>query len=321
MMYPTAAILLGLVLLVWSADKFVDGAATSARYFGLSPLLIGMVIVGFGTSAPELVVSSFASIQGNSGIALGNAYGSNISNIALILGVTAVIRPITVHSTIIRKEIPILLLISLLAGWQLLDGEVSTLDAIFLLFTFALLMGWTAVQARQKKDDPVAVQVEADLTTHTMSLKRAIWWLLVGLLILIISSRILVSGAVEVAHQLGVNDLLIGLTVVAVGTSLPELASSIIAARKGEHDLALGNILGSNLFNTLIVVGVAGMIHPLEVPADVINRDIIVMIVLTTSLLFFGYRVGGHGQISRLEGSVLMLSFIGYTAYLIFSVT
>lgn len=321
MMYPIAAILLGLLLLVWSADKFVDGAATSARYFGLSPLLIGMVIVGFGTSAPELVVSAFAAVQGNSGIALGNAYGSNITNIALILGLTAVISPIAFHSTVLRKELPILLLVSLLAGWQLLDGEVSMLDAVFLLFIFSLLMGWTIIKARHKKDDPVAVQTENELTTHNMSLKRAVWWLLVGLLILILSSRILIWGAVEVANQLGINDLIIGLTVVAVGTSLPELASSIIAARKGEHDLALGNILGSNLFNTLVVVGIAGMIQPLEVPADVINRDIIVMLILTASLLFFGYRVGGNGQISRLEGGVLIFSFIGYTGYLINSVT
>jgi len=320
MLYPFAAIVIGLALLVWSADRFVEGAASTAKYFGLSPLLIGMVIVGFGTSAPEMAVSAFAAIEGNPGIALGNAYGSNITNIALILGVTALISPIAFHSTVLRKELPILLLITLLAGWQLIDGELSLIDAMVLLAVFAVLMGWTIVQGLISKSDAIAMETKAELDIGTMPIRNALMWLLIGLILLIISSRILVWGAVEIAHQFGVSDLIVGLTVVAVGTSLPELASSVIAARKGEHDLALGNILGSNLFNTLVVVGIAGMIAPLQVPQEVLSRDMIVMLMLTVLLFVFGFRLRGNGRINRIEGSILIVAYVGYTTYLVSSV-
>ncbi|GLQ00102.1 sodium:calcium antiporter [Methylophaga thalassica] len=320
MLYPFAAIVIGLALLVWSADRFVEGAASTAKYFGLSPLLIGMVIVGFGTSAPEMVVSAFAAIEGNPGIALGNAYGSNITNIALILGITALISPIVFHSTVLRKELPILLLITLLAGWQLIDGELSLIDAMVLLAVFAMLMGWTIVQGLISKSDAIAMETKAELDIRTMPIRNALMWLLIGLILLIISSRILVWGAVEIAHQFGVSDLIIGLTVVAVGTSLPELASSVIAARKGEHDLALGNILGSNLFNTLVVVGIAGTIAPLQVPQEVLSRDMLVMLMLTVLLFVFGFRLRGNGRINRIEGSILIVAYVGYTTYLVSSV-
>ncbi len=314
------AIAFGLALLVWSADRFVEGAAATARHFGMPPLLIGMVIVGFGTSAPEMVVSALAASQGNPGIALGNAYGSNITNIALILGITALISPIAVHSQVLRKELPILTVITALAAWQLWDGEISRIDAFVLLGVFAGLMAWTIWQGMQKKADAFGSEMEQELKVDAMPIRRAIFWLVVGLVLLIVSSRILVWGAVKIAHGFGVSDLIIGLTIVAVGTSLPELASSVIAARKGEHDIALGNILGSNLFNTLAVVGIAGTIHPMAAGPEVFSRDILVMAVLTVSLFVFGYGFRGPGRINRFEGGALLAGYVGYSAYLISTV-
>lgn len=311
------AVVIGLALLVWSADRFVDGSASVARHFGMPSLLIGMVIVGFGTSAPEMVVSALAATQGNPGLALGNAYGSNITNIALILGLTALLSPIAVHSQVLRKELPILAAVTGLAVWQLWDGAISRMDAIVLLAVFAALMTWTIWQGMQKKADAFGSEIEQELESQDMPVRRAMFWLIVGLLLLIVSSRILVWGAVEIAHALGVDDLIIGLTIVAVGTSLPELASSLIATRKGEHDIALGNVLGSNLFNTLAVVGIAGIINPAAVSAELLNRDIMVMVALTLSLFVFGYGFRRQGRINRLEGLVLLASYVGYTAYLV----
>ena len=314
------AVVFGLVLLVWSADRFVEGSASTARHFGTPPLLIGMVIVGFGTSAPEMVVSALAASQGNSGIALGNAYGSNITNIALILGVTALLSPIAVHSQVLRKELPILTLVTVLAAWQLWDGEVSRRDAVVLLVVFGGLMAWTIWQGLRKKADVLGEEIEQELEVHSMPIRRAVFWLVLGLVLLIVSSRILVWGAVEIAHGFGISDLIIGLTIVAVGTSLPEFASSVIAARKGEHDIALGNILGSNLFNTLAVVGVAGIIHPLAGGPEIFHRDMLVMAALTLSLFVVGYGFRGPGRINRIEGAVLLACYVGYTAYLISTV-
>jgi cation:H+ antiporter len=278
------------------------------------------LIVGFGTSAPEMVVSALAASQGNPGIALGNAYGSNITNIALILGITALISPIAVHSQVLRKELPILTVITALAAWQLWDGEISRIDAFVLLGVFAGLMVWTIWQGMHKKADAFGSEMEKELAVDAMPIRRAIFWLVVGLVLLIVSSRILVWGAVEIAHGFGVSDLIIGLTIVAVGTSLPELASSVIAARKGEHDIALGNILGSNLFNTLAVVGIAGTIHPMAVGPEVFSRDILAMAVLTVSLFVFGYGFRGPGRINRFEGGALLAGYVGYSAYLISTV-
>ncbi|MGB7934176.1 MAG: calcium/sodium antiporter [Gammaproteobacteria bacterium] len=314
------AIAFGLALLVWSADRFVEGSASAARHIGMPPLLIGMVIVGFGTSAPEMVVSALAASQGNPGIALGNAYGSNITNIALILGLTALISPIAVHSQVLRKELPILSVVTALAAWQLWDGEITRIDAFVLLGVFGGLMTWTIWQGLQKKADALGSEMEQELEVHAMPIRRAIFWLVAGLIILIISSRILVWGAVEIAHDFGVSDLIIGLTIVAVGTSLPELASSVIATRKGEHDIALGNVLGSNLFNTLAVVGIAGAIHPLAVGPELFNRDMLVMAALTLSLFVIGYGFRGPGRINRVEGLVLLACYVGYTTYLVSTV-
>ncbi len=311
------AVVLGLALLVWSADRFVEGAACTARYFGMSSLLIGMVIVGFGTSAPELAVSALAASQGNPGIAIGNAYGSNITNIALILGITALISPIGVHSQVVRRELPILAVVTALAAWQIWDQEITRLDAVVMLCVFGGLMAWTIWQGQQNRADALGEEIEDELQVHVMPIKFAIVWLVVGLAFLIASSRLLVWGAVQIATGFGVSDLVIGLTVVAVGTSLPELASSIIAARKGEHDIALGNVIGSNLFNTLAVVGLAGVIHPMKLGQEVILRDLPVMAALTLSLFIFGYGFRGPGRINRFEGLLLLACYIVYTTNLV----
>lgn len=310
----------GLALLVWSADRFVEGAAAAARHAGMPSLLIGMIVVGFGTSAPEMMVSTLAAAQGNPGLALGNAYGSNITNIALILGLTALIGPIAVHSQVLRKELPVLTVITLLAAYQLWDGEISRIDAAVLLALFAGLMGWSIYEGLRQRTDAFGAEMERELIEHAMPLKTAILWLVVGLLLLIASSRLLVWGAVDIAQSLGVSDLVIGLTIVALGTSLPELASSLIAARKGEHDIALGNVLGSNLFNTLAVVGVAGAIEPMAVESVILHRDWLVMAALTLALFVMGYGNGGEGRICRAEGSLLITAYLGYTAWLVYSV-
>lgn len=317
MLIASLAILAGLILLVWSAGRFVEGSAATAGHFGMPPLLVGMVVIGFGTSAPEMVVSALASSQGNPGLALGNAWGSNITNIALILGITALISPIAVHSQILRKELPILALVTLLAAWQALDGTLSRMDALVLLVVFTGLLAWSIWSGMKKPADSLSTDMATEQLDHAMPVRKAVLWLVVGLVLLIMSSRILVWGAVDLATAFGVSDLIIGLTIVAIGTSLPELASSVIAARKGEHDLALGNILGSNLFNTLAVVGIAGMIAPVSVANEVLSRDLPVMAGLTLALFVLGYGFSRPGRINRLEGAALLAAFAGYTVYLL----
>jgi len=307
----------GLALLVWSADRFVDGAAATARHLGMPALLIGMVVIGFGTSAPEMIVSAFASAEGNPGLAIGNAYGSNIVNIAFILGLTALISPVAVHSSILRKELPILAGVTAVAAWQMSDNDISRIDAWILLGVFALYMFWTIHVSIKNRGDTLGTQAVQEIEIKKIPLKQAFVWLIIGLVLLIGSSRLLVWGAVRIAQYLGVSDLVIGLTIVAVGTSLPELASSVAAIRKNEHDLALGNIIGSNLFNTLVVVGLAGVIQPLVVGPEVFRRDILVMAALTLSLFVFGFGSKKQGRINRVEGGLLMLSYAGYTFWLI----
>lgn len=311
------ALIFGLILLVWSADRFVDGAATTARHFNVPPLIIGMVIVGFGTSAPEILVSALAALKESPGIAIGNAYGSNIANIGLILGITALINPIQFHSNILRKELPILTIITCGSIILLLDLQMSLIDGIILLVVFIGLLSWTLQQGIHQKADSMGIEMERELKSNQRSLGKSVLWLFTGLLLLIISSRILVWGAVQIAMFLGVSDMIIGLTVVALGTSLPELASSIISVKKGEHDIALGNVLGSNLFNTLAVVGIAGVIHPFDIPPEALVRDMLVMTGLTLSLFIIGFGFRGKpGRINRIEGLVLLSVYIVYTIYL-----
>ena len=317
MLMAITAIIAGLVLLVWSADRFIEGAAATAKHLGMPSLLIGMVIIGFGTSAPELAVSAMAAADGNPGLALGNGYGSNITNIALIVGLTALIAPIAVHSQVIRKELPLLLVLTAIAGAQLIDGELSRLDGWVLLGVFAAVMGWSIVQGIRGKGDSLVGDTEAELVAHPMPLKTALVWLVVGLVLLIVSSRMLVWGAVTIAQSLGVSDLIIGLTIVAIGTSLPELASALASVKKNEHDLILGNIVGSGIFNTLAVVGLAAAIEPLAVDPEVLYRDWTLMAALTLGLLLMAVGITGKRKVvSRRDGALLVLVYAGYTGYL-----
>lgn len=319
MLLAMLAIVVGFALLVWSADRFVDGAAASANHAGMPPLLVGMLVVGFGTSAPEMVVSMMAAMDGNSPLALGNALGSNIVNITLILGMTAIIAPIAVHSNIIRKELPILLIITLVVGLMLWNHDISTMEAWLLLGGFLFLICWSIWQAIKGKNDSLDKEFSEEISQHNMPLKRAIFWLVLGLLLLIASSRVLVWGAVEIATQLGVSDLLIGLTIVALGTSLPELAASIAAARKGEHDIAVGNVVGSNMFNSLAVIGIAGTIEPISnIGTEVFWRDWTSMLIATLILLFTALFWGKNKTINRWEGVILLLCYVTYNAYLIY---
>ncbi len=318
MAYQLLAIIFSLALLVWSADRFVEGSAALAKHFGIPPLIIGMVIVGFGTSAPEMFVSALSAFQGNPGIALGNAYGSNIANIGLILGITALINPITVNSAVLRKELPILTCITVLSVFLISDLTLSLIDAVILLLIFTALMAWTVFQGMKQHSDTLATEIEAASSIKSMPVSKSTFWLFTGLIILIASSRLLVWGAVELAHTFDVSDTIIGLTIVAVGTSLPELASSVIAARKNEHDIALGNILGSNLFNTLAVVGIAGAIHPFRLEQEILYRDMPFMGLLTISLFIIGYGFNGRqGRINRFEGGFLLIFYATYNVLLI----
>ena len=318
MLLAFIAVVVGLVLLIWSAEKFIDGAAATSRWLGLSPLLIGMLVIGFGTSAPEMMVSVLAAMQGNPGLAVGNAYGSNIANIGLVLGFIALISPLAVHSGVIRKEMPLLVAVMLLTGYMLFDGWISRAEAIVLLVALGIFIAISIIRSRGQEGDPLSGEVTESLDSNPMSRGKAIMWTLIGLVLLIASSRLLVWGAVEIAVAFGVSDLIIGLTVVAVGTSLPELASSISALRRNEHDMVLGNVVGSNLFNSMAVVGLAGVIAPIEAGREVLVRDWSVMTFMTLMMVLFAFSWRGRPRrINRVEGGVLFAIFIAYTGYMV----
>lgn len=318
MLLAFLAVVAGLVLLIWSAEKFIDGAAATSRWLGLSPLLIGMLVIGFGTSAPEMMVSVLAAMQGNPGLAVGNAYGSNIANIGLVLGFIALMAPLAVHSSVIRKEMPLLVVVMLVTGYMLLDGWVSRIEAVLLLIGLVVFIAVSIIRSRSQQDDPLTAEVTESLDSKPMSRGKAIMWTVIGLVLLIASSRILVWGAVEIAVGFGVSDLIIGLTVVAVGTSLPELASSISALRRNEHDMVLGNVVGSNLFNSMAVVGLAGVIAPIEAGREVLVRDWSVMTFMTLMMVLFAFSWRGRPRrINRIEGGVLFTMFIAYTGYMV----
>jgi cation:H+ antiporter len=319
MLFPIAAVLAGLMLLIWSADRFVEGASASARHCGVPPLLVGMVVVGFGTSAPEMVVSVMAAAQGNPGLALGNAWGSNIVNMGLILGVTALVAPIRVRSVVLRKELPLLIAVALLSAALAWDLALSRTDAGVLLLAFAAVMVWSVMTARGHGEDALAQETAAEMREGAMPLAPALMWLVVGLLVLVGASRLLVWGAVDIAQALGLSDMVIGLTVLAIGTSLPELAACVVAARKGEDDIALGNVLGSCLFNTLAVVGLAGVIAPMDVDSQALVRELPVMVGLTLLLFLMGRSWRRPGRINRWEAGGLLAVYLGHTAWLLWT--
>lgn len=321
MLLPATALIVGILMLIVSADKFVVGAAATARRVGLPPLLIGMVIIGFGSSMPEMVISTFSALNGNPGLALGNAFGSNITNIALILGVTALVSPIAVKSSVLQRELPLLASITALAAVLMYrDSTLSRSDGWILIGAFAMVMGWSIYAGLRTPADELADEVALELTAAP-SLRVSLSYLVLGLIALVISSRILVWGGVECAKALGISDLIIGLTVVAVGTSLPELASSIAAVRKGEYDLAIGNVIGSNIFNTSIVIGIAGTIAPTALEPAILARDFPVLTVLTLILFIMSYwfRGPGTGRINRFEGVLLLIGYVGYNMVLAIS--
>ena len=313
----------GLLALTKSADMFIDAASVMAHHFKLSPLLVGMVIIGFGTSAPELAVSVISGIGGHANLSLGNAYGSCILNIGAILGITALVRPFRVKPSVCWFAVPLLAFITLLSWFVVDDGEFERINGVVLLGTFAVLLPvycWydqkgAKPRVRSGRDESENVKM------------GWVWFrLLAGLVLLVLSSHILVWGSVDFARDvLHVSDLLIGLTVVALGTSLPELASAIVAARKGENEFVTGNIVGSNFFNTLAVVGIAGTISPFsDFSGYVVRRDLPVMMAFSLSIALFGlnYRhVRASGRISRLKGGVWLVAFIVYLVVMILQET
>ncbi|HCS82816.1 MAG TPA: calcium/sodium antiporter [Alteromonas macleodii] len=308
--------LVGLIVLSWSADRFVYGASALAKNIGISPMMIGLTIVAMGSSAPEIVVSAIASANGNMNTAVGNALGSNITNIALVLGITALVKPLLVSSTTLKRELPALLIISLIAIGFMFDGELKSYEGIILLglFIFVLaMMAWLSLQV--DKEDPLVAET-ADEIPKGVSNTSALIWIGVGLVILPLSAHFLVNSAVEIARYMGISDLVIGLTIIAFGTSLPELAASVAGVLKGEDDLALGNIIGSNIFNLLAVLGMPGLIAPGILDPDVYNRDMYVMLSLTLLLFLFSFDLIGKRTISRTNGFILLACFIGYQFWL-----
>lgn len=311
-----AIFLVGLVVLSWSADRFVYGASALAKNIGVSPMMIGLTIVAMGSSAPEIVVSAMASLNGNMNTAVGNALGSNITNIALVLGITALFKPLWVSSTTLKRELPALIVISLIAVAFMWDGTLANYEGmiLFALFIFVLaMMAWLSLQV--EKGDPL-VRETADEIPKDVSNSAAVAWVAVGLVLLPLSANYMVDSAVHIARYFGVSDLVIGLTIIALGTSLPELAASIAGVRKGEDDLVLGNIIGSNIFNLLAVLGMPGLLAPGELDPDAYGRDMYVMLGLTFLLFFFSFNFTGKRQISRVEGAALLTAFIGYQFWL-----
>lgn len=332
MLLSLLAIAVGLVILIFSADSFVDGAVAIATKYNMPKMLIGALIIGVGTSAPEMVVSALSAIAGSPGIALGNAYGSNIVNIMLVLGVTALIAPIAIQKDALKLDFPWLIGATILSILLIIDGQVSRLDAVILL---AVMLANIISQIYVAKTHAKATQESAVLAAYeeaeeeaeedhelpdpnTVNMVHALAKLIIGLVLMIGSSRLIVWGAVELATLWGLSDLIIGLTIVAVGTSLPELVSSVIAARRGEFDLALGNVLGSNTFNTLAVVGIAGIIAPMGVSGDILGRDIIVMSGITLILFALcAWALKSDGTLGRKVGMGLISCFIAYSSWLV----
>lgn len=306
----------GLVLLIYAADKFVLGAASTAKHMGVSTMLVGLIIVGFGTSAPEMVVSAIASFKGNSGLALGNAVGSNITNIALVLGVGLLIVPMSIKSQTVKREMPILLVVTLLVLFLLIDLKLSFSDGVILITSMFIVTGFLLFIGIKSDHDEFSDEFEAEYNLD-ISIKRAVVYLILGIIMLPIASQIMVIGATDIAVQFGVSDMVIGLTVVALGTSLPELAATIASAMKKEHDLAIGNIVGSNMFNLLGVIGISGLIREYEFSAHFINYDYFYMLMLTVFLFLASvYFVLKDRFISRMIGLVLVLMYISYMVWL-----
>lgn len=307
----------GLLLLVWGADRFVHGAAATARNLGVQPLLIGLTVVGFATSAPEILVAIDASLQGEPGLAYGNAIGSNIVNIGLVLGAVALVRPIQLRSATLRREMPALLAVSLLTVSLFLDSFLSRIDGLVMLTGLVIVMIWLArLGLRSAPTDPIKQEYEAEIP-RDVSMQLALFWLLVGLGTLLLGAHLLVEGSLGIAQALGVSSVVIAILLVAFGTSLPELAVSLVSAMKGEYGLAIGNIVGSNIFNLLAVIGVAATIAPSAMAPSVLSLHIFVMVAFTLVLFAMTYDYDGKSELSRIEGAALLIAFIAYDTYVV----
>lgn len=314
-----SAVVIGLALLVWGSDRFVLGSSVTARNLGVPPLVVGLTVVGVGTSTPEIFVSTMAALGGNPGVAVGNAVGSNIANIGLVAGICALVLPVNVKSEVLRREFPLMFVVIGLAWFVLNDRVLGLSDGLLLLASFAALLGViirTAAKANQS--DPLTLELKQHIP-RDMPTRLAVIWLLVGLLVLLVSSRLIVWGAIGLAGALGLSDLVIGLTIVAVGTSLPELAASVASVLKNEPDLAIGNLLGSNMFNLLPVLAAPAIIAPGPVDAAVLSRDMPVMMFMSVALFLMASGYRRPGRINRLEAVLLLAAFAGYQGTFLFS--
>lgn len=320
LLLPSLLLIIGLALLVWSSDIFIDGAASTAKHLSISPLVIGVVVLGFGTSMPEVVVAVLASLDNSPGLAVGNAVGSNIANIGLVLGFTALIAPIVVKSSILKRELPVLLAISIGAYLLVLDGHLGFYDGIILVIALIAVMGWM-IKANKALDpkDPLADDTQHELDEMPeLSKNKALLFLIAGLVILMISAKMMVSGAVDIAHYFEVPEVVIGLTIIAIGTSLPELAAAISAARKNEADLMIGNIVGSNLFNILAVLAVPALLAPSILDSSVLYLDMPIMLGFTLAMLLMAIPRKGKAVIQKSQGILLVSLFIAFLILLYF---
>ena len=315
MLEAVALLIVGLVLLVWSADKLVFGSAALARNVGISPLVIGMTILAMGSSAPEMMVSATAAWDGKTDTAVGNVLGSNIANIALILGITAIIKPLSISSAVIRRELPLMIAVTVLAGILLWDSHLGFYEGILLFILFAgFLFAMLQISRKEQKAGDAFVDEQESEVPEDVTNPKAIMWVVIGLILLPLAASMLVDNAVIIAKYFGMSDLVIGLTIIAIGTSLPELAASLAGVLKGEDDMAVGNIIGSNVFNILAVMGLPGIINPSMLSEYAMGRDFWVM--LGVSLLLVAMCLGKSRSINRLEGSILFVCFLAYQVYL-----
>lgn len=308
-------LVIGLVLLVWSADKLVYGSAAIARNFGISPLVIGMTILAMGSSAPEMMVSATAALSDKTDTAVGNVLGSNIANIALILGITALIKPLSISSAVLRRELPLMIAVTVLAGFLLRDNHLGFGEGVLLFALFGVfILGMLHISRMEKKrGDNLLDEHESEIPDDVPN-RKALFWLVFGLVLLPVSADLLVDNAVIIAKYFGMSDLVIGLTIIAIGTSLPELAASLAGALKGEDDMAVGNIIGSNVFNILAVMGIPGILNPSYLSEHAMSRDF--WVLLGVSLLLVVMALGKSRSINRIEGAILFIVFLAYQSYL-----
>jgi cation:H+ antiporter len=317
MWFLILSLILGFITLVWSADKFLSGAASTANHLGVSKMLIGLTVVSLGTSTPEILVSATAAWEGTSLLAVGNAIGSNIANIGLVLGLTAMISPLPFSQTVLKAELPWLLGATLLTLILLFDLYLSPLDGLLLLGGLGLIL-WRLVRNQKTAGADVSTSIQEELEElQDMPRRQAIFWMIAGLLVLLVSAQVLVWAATEIAQALGVSELIIGLTVVAVGTSLPELAATLGSAIKGHSDIAIGNVVGSNILNVLAVLPLPGLIGGTEIDIIALWRDCGMMLALTLLLALFAYAIGSRPVITRFEGLVMLSAWCGYNIVLV----